>query len=165
MAVSRAAGAQNEIRDDISAALVEYQPRRSQIYTMVTVLLLSWADSDMGCEDEIKQLHKMFLECYNYLVYPYLIPSRDSENSLRKMVYKFLADFGGENNLIVVYYGGHGGPRTELKSPCTWAAYVCNYFTTQNEVFEGVAKIEQEAPRRSNAGLVANSTAFPPRRL
>lgn len=65
---------------------------------------------------------------FGYQVWPYRIPSQDPEKALNLQVATFIDNFGHEDNLIVVYYGGHGGggpkPKTKTKGPCTWAASV-----------------------------------------
>lgn len=108
----------------ISNKLAHYRPRRLHRYASVNVLLLSWEEDDIGCETEIKDLARIFRECLNYAVWPYKIPSDDSEISLSLIIAQFVKSFGQEENLIIVYYGGHGGPKQDLKSPCTWSALV-----------------------------------------
>ncbi|TVY21098.1 hypothetical protein LARI1_G001967 [Lachnellula arida] len=108
----------------ISTKLAEYRPRRIQRYSAVNVLLLSWKDSDLDCADEVNALGRMFEEHFNYSVWPYLLPSEDSQSKLALLVAQFLSRFGGPDKLILVYYGGHGGPPVSTKSPCTWAALV-----------------------------------------
>lgn len=106
----------------ISSRLARYQALRTQRYASVNVLLLSWRDDDIGCANEVAQMARMFKDDFNYDVWPYKIPSQDPECSLSLTVAQFIKSFGGEENLIIVYYGGHGGPQAATKSPCTWAA-------------------------------------------
>ena len=118
-------GTQRTVDEEtIATCLVQYRPRWTQRYVAVNVLLLSWEDDDIGCAAEIAELSRMFQESFNYAVWPYKIPSQDPESSLNSTVFQFVASFGGEDSLIIVYYGGHGGPKITTKSPCTWAAYV-----------------------------------------
>lgn len=103
--------------------LADYRNIRHQRYAAVNVLLISWKDDDTNSAAEIKQLKTIFQDSFNYTVYSYQIPSADSQASLNFLIASFLKDFGGLDRLLVIYYGGHGGPRTERsKSPCTWAA-------------------------------------------
>ena len=103
--------------------LVDYRNIRDQRYAAVNVLLISWKDDDTNSAAEIKQLKTIFQDSFNYTVCSYQIPSADSQASLNYQIASFLKAFGGLDSLLVIYYGGHGGPRTERsKSPCTWAA-------------------------------------------
>ncbi|KAK0659743.1 hypothetical protein QBC41DRAFT_331334 [Cercophora samala] len=108
----------------IAKGLEQYRPRRTQRYAAINVLLLSWKDDDIGCADEIAELEHMFRDSFNYAVWPYRIPSQDPETNLNLTVAQFVSSFGREDGLIIVYYGGHGGPKVDTKSPCTWAAQI-----------------------------------------
>lgn len=103
--------------------LADYRHIRHQRYAAVNVLLMSWKDDDTNSAAEIKQLKTIFQDSFNYTVCSYYIPSADPQASLNYQIASFLHAFGGADNLLVIYYGGHGGPRTgQSKSPCTWAA-------------------------------------------
>jgi len=106
----------------LAKELSDYRPRRARRYAAINVLLLSWEDDDIGVADEISALGDMFRHDFNYAVWPYKIPSQDAETSLNFTIARFVSSFGREDSLIVVYYGGHGGPKVATKSPCTWAA-------------------------------------------
>ena len=119
---SRPASDENKkLQDDISSDLARYRPRRTKRYVFVNVLLLSWKDDDIGCGKEVEDLGRMFLDHFNYSIWPYKIPSKDAQTSLTLCVAQFIKNFGGPENLILVYYGGHGG-LASTRSPCTWAA-------------------------------------------
>ncbi|CAM1506163.1 Fc.00g058040.m01.CDS01 [Cosmosporella sp. VM-42] len=66
----------------------------------------------------------MFNDVFQYTVLPFRIPTQDPERSLNAFIAHVVQLYGDENNLIIVYYSGHGGPRSATKSPCTWAAQV-----------------------------------------
>ena len=84
---------------------------------------MSWEEDDTDSAKEIEQLQKMFRDSFNYAVYIYRIPSEGPQTALNQCIGSFLHTFGGPDNLLIFYYGGHGGPITEKsKSPCTWAA-------------------------------------------
>ncbi len=111
-------------KETLATGLADYRPRRTHRYEAVNVLLLLWADDDIGCANEIAELARMYREDFNYGVWPYRIPSQDSDRSLNFCVAQFVKLFGGSDNLIIVHYSGHGGPKVTTKNPCTWAAYV-----------------------------------------
>lgn len=107
----------------IRTKLVDYSRIRHQRYEAVNVLLISWKDDDTDSATEIEQLQTLFQETFNYTARPYQIPSTNSQASLNLQIASFLHSFTGSDNLLVIYYGGHGGPRVgQHKSPCTWAA-------------------------------------------
>ncbi|KAH6869320.1 hypothetical protein B0T10DRAFT_594752 [Thelonectria olida] len=112
------------LTQEVAKKLSDYQTRRTQRYTAVNVLLLAWEDDDIGAhlDAELNELDHTFRVEFNYSVQRYRIPSRNSELSLNACIAQFILVCGGEENLIIVYYSGHGGPKTSTKSPCTWAA-------------------------------------------
>ncbi|KAI0157386.1 hypothetical protein GGR57DRAFT_461743 [Xylariaceae sp. FL1272] len=66
----------------------------------------------------------MFDTYFQYTVHAYNIPSVDPEKSLNTYVANFIRFFGGEERLIIVYYGGHGGPKGAKDASCEWAARI-----------------------------------------
>ena len=112
-------------RKKLLTRLADYRYIRHQRYAAVNVLLISWKDDDTNSATEIKQLKTFFQESFHYTACSYQIPSTDSQASLNFQIASFLHAFGGPDNLLIIYYGGHGGPRIgNNRSPCTWAALV-----------------------------------------
>lgn len=107
---------------ELSKELQSYRPRRLQRYSAVNVLLLSWVEGDAHFSKERDHLSRMFQRRFNYAVRPFAITSVDSQRLLNLHVAQFIEHFGRPEKLIVVYYGGHGGPSTATGSECTWAA-------------------------------------------
>ena len=109
--------------EKILTQLADYYHIRHQRYAAVNALLISWKDDDTNSASEVKQLQTLFQESFNYTACLYQIPSTNSQAALNFQIASFLHTFGGPDNLLIIYYGGHGGPRTgQNKSPCTWAA-------------------------------------------
>lgn len=77
-------------------------------YKAVHVLLLSWVDDDLGVLEEISELDGAFTSIYGYATEQWKIPSIRSHNSLAKQLTGFLERYESEENLLIVYYGGHG---------------------------------------------------------
>ncbi|KAJ4358750.1 uncharacterized protein N0V89_003334 [Didymosphaeria variabile] len=109
---------------DLSGALSRYRLRRHQRYACVHVLLLSWKDSDIKeIADELSELGSIFREQFNYLVWPYHIPSQKPQEELQVHVSQFISRYADEENLIVVFYSGHGGRAANSEdAACIWAA-------------------------------------------
>ena len=109
--------------DRLRTKLASYRHIRHQRYEAVNVLLLSWEDDDTDGAAEVEQLKRLFKESFNYTTCSYFIPSSKPQSSLNVRVASFIDAFGGADNLLIVYYGGHGGPRTSQgKGPFTLAA-------------------------------------------
>lgn len=103
--------------------LVNYRPLRVQRYAAVNVLLISWREDDTDSTTDAEQLGRLFKDSFNYITCSYFIPSTKPQTSLNFQVASFLDAFGGPDNLLIVYYAGHGGPRrANAKGPFTWAA-------------------------------------------
>ena len=110
------------IRDNVANELSKYRSRRRQGYASVHVLLLSWEASDDTFGEDVRGITRVFRDSFNYVVLPYKIPSKDSQRRLNLHVAQFLSQYGSEDNLIVVYYVGHGAPSALHRSECIWAA-------------------------------------------
>lgn len=110
------------IRDKIANELSKYRLRRRQGYASVYVLILSWEANDVTFGEDARGIARVFRDSFNYVVLPFKIPSVDSQQRLNLHVAQFVSQYGSEDNLIVVYYGGHGAPSYNHQSECIWAA-------------------------------------------
>lgn len=106
-------------KGDVTRALDNHRILRIQGYLGVHVLALSWEGCDVAFENDLSQVTLLFQESFNYDVYPYKIPSNRSQSKLNCHIANFIEEYGRDGNLIIVYYGGHGGYH---KSKCEWAA-------------------------------------------
>jgi len=116
------AAASEPEQGQLSRELARYRPRRTHRYTAVNVLVLSWKDGDDAIAVQVEEVKRLFVDLFNYFVRPYEIPSQDSQRLLNLHVAQFIQCFGGQDNLIIVYYGGHGGMSDPTETLCTWAA-------------------------------------------
>ncbi|CVL08738.1 uncharacterized protein FMAN_06829 [Fusarium mangiferae] len=119
----------NTCQQAIGDKLTEYRPLRTQRYATVNVLIITWKDHDFGVDfdREVAEVKDMFSQTFNYAIWPFRIPSQDPELSLNVCVAQFIKNFGGADDLLIIFYSGHGGGEsgTEARSPCTWAAKIC----------------------------------------
>ncbi|KAI0411724.1 hypothetical protein F5X98DRAFT_42481 [Xylaria grammica] len=124
MTLSQQAQAEDvlDYQNQVATELGLYKPRRLQRYANVNVLLLTWADADLHFATEANQLAKMFRESFGYRTLPYQIPSEDPQRQLNLHVAQFIASYGRDDNLIIVYYGGHGSQGGELSFE--WGALI-----------------------------------------
>ncbi|KAF5971703.1 het-s domain-containing protein [Fusarium coicis] len=118
----------NTHQQTIGNKLTEYRPLRTQRYAAVNVLIITWKDHDFGVDfdREVTEVKDMFSKNFNYAVWPFRIPSQDPELSLNVCVAQFIKNFGGADDLLIVFYSGHGGgeSNTQARSPCIWAAKI-----------------------------------------
>ncbi|KAI5861323.1 hypothetical protein GGS23DRAFT_146435 [Durotheca rogersii] len=112
------------LREEVAGELQKYRQRRIQRYRQVNVLLLTWKEGEATFGAEAEALEEMFHKHFNYTVRPYRIPSTDSQHSLSLHVAQFIKCFGGEDNLIIVYYSGHSDVPQQNESRYSWAALI-----------------------------------------
>lgn len=108
----------------IAQELARYRPRRSQRYSAVNVLVVTWKDDDIGVADEVAEVIDHFRQQLNFIVWPYHIPSQSSQSELQVHVAQFIQQCGiDEDALVILFYSGHGGQTLERSSSeCVWAA-------------------------------------------
>ncbi|CAK4034149.1 Hypothetical predicted protein [Lecanosticta acicola] len=85
-----------------------YRNDRSD-YDRVGALLLCWQDDDLEAwTREVVRLGSIFKEQYSYDVHQFRIPSDRAVTATHKRVADFAHQYDGPNNLMILYYGGHG---------------------------------------------------------
>lgn len=77
-------------------------------YSPVNVLLLTWERNDLNNEPVTKNLMQVFEDRFGYDTELWTIPRHDSLEALRSKVTAFSAANDAEENLMIVYYNGHG---------------------------------------------------------
>lgn len=108
-----------------SAAAAAFPNRGLSRYKEVHALLLSWEQDNLGVANEIAELKDVFQQIYHFNVDGWKIPSEKSHNSLAAKVLGFLNDYDSTENLLIVYYGGHGFMNDDRQ--CVWSWYVSPY--------------------------------------
>lgn len=69
---------------------------------------------------EISRLESVFKDIYNYEVERWSIPPSDADTATLTKVQDFLRAYGQQDNLLIVYYAGHGRPGTLKGAPPIW---------------------------------------------
>lgn len=108
---------------DLQKAIANSFPRPRTSYTSVHVLLLRWAEDDLNVQEELTTLKRVFEDQFNFAAEQWDIPGLDSiqaTRALQKKLYDFQDTHQGEDELLIVYYGGHGDPDRRGRS--IWAA-------------------------------------------
>ena len=101
--------------DDVNCALAGALSRSGSVYQKVSVLFLRWEDDvfiepdvNNGVQGEIDDLERVFMRDYGFKTDLYLIPSQNSQRCLQKKIYLLQEEHDSRDELLVVYYGGHG---------------------------------------------------------
>lgn len=111
-----------DLRSEFEDRIRRYNARNGYEYATVAVLVMFWQDDDLGVFEEIKQLSSLFSNVYNFTVRQFVIPSYRAEAALTRGVGDFVYEFGGDDSLIILYYGGHGDPDRNGDKQSVWAA-------------------------------------------
>lgn len=70
--------------------------------------LIRWQEDELEVKSELDRLYHVFDKLYGFNTQIWLIPPRASQIQLTSMTCSFLQEFDDEDNLFIVYYGGHG---------------------------------------------------------
>jgi hypothetical protein len=108
--------------DDLQLAINAAWPTRGEgRYNAVQVLILSWADDNLGVEKEIRRLAFVFSNLYGFVVHEFRIPRKTPGRSTTSRISSFLESESRET-LFIVYYAGHAGLGSQVNDPPIWAA-------------------------------------------
>ncbi|KID88985.1 Peptidase S8/S53, subtilisin/kexin/sedolisin [Metarhizium guizhouense ARSEF 977] len=77
-------------------------------YEDVQALLICWKDATKTFQDQRTELQRVLRSPYNFGAEAIDIPSADPEKYLEDNIRKFREAHDKEQNLLLVYYGGHG---------------------------------------------------------
>ncbi|KAH0537356.1 hypothetical protein FGG08_005835 [Glutinoglossum americanum] len=100
---------QKQAKFIFNKTLSSYGQQGAGEYKNVNALFLTWKEDDLKClEKEVIKLQCLFREKFNYTTRNYQIPSQKSGTSLQLELARFVNDNDSPENLIIVYYGGHG---------------------------------------------------------
>ncbi|KAL8738251.1 MAG: hypothetical protein Q9181_000931 [Wetmoreana brouardii] len=106
--------------EDLQKAIANSFPRSKTTYSSVHVLLLRWAEDDLNVQVELTSLRNVFETQFYFATEQWDIPSRDSTRALQTKLYEFQQAHQNEDELLILYYGGHGYPDRRGRS--IWAA-------------------------------------------
>jgi hypothetical protein len=83
-------------------------------YAKVTVLLIAWADDDLGVASEIDRLQLLFQKDFNFEIERFSIPSENPAAELSDRLSSFVKNHSLDHNgLTILYYGGHADNTAE----------------------------------------------------
>ncbi|KAI9785422.1 MAG: hypothetical protein M1816_000437 [Peltula sp. TS41687] len=112
-------------------------------YSAVHVLLLSWKDDDLGVRLEVQRLEHVLWKGYGFSTEHWEIPSKASHIELGRRLLEFLSTYNNEDNLLIVYYGGHGYLNSNRQSIWLWQpnAPTVQWFAHQTMLEEAEADV------------------------
>ncbi|KAL1631908.1 hypothetical protein SLS56_004113 [Neofusicoccum ribis] len=91
-------------------------------YKTVHVLITYWIENDLGLEEELESLRKIFEDDYHFAVTTFPIPLEGSQRRLNTEISNFIDKWSQElDSLVIIYYAGHCF-RSEKGEAC-WAAF------------------------------------------
>ena len=93
------------------------------MYTSVHVLLLRWIDDDLHIQMEITKLETVFANHFHFQVEQWQIPSVNPTRALQTKLYSFQDAHQSEEELLIVYYGGHSEADSR-RGRSIWRAWV-----------------------------------------
>lgn len=87
----------------------------------MSVLLIRWAEDDLGTLSELEKLERVFHDGYGYDTCFFDIPEIDSQARLTSTIFDFMKS-ARRDHLLIIYYGGHSdGSHLEHS---VWRRYV-----------------------------------------
>jgi hypothetical protein len=93
---------------------------------------LNWEEDDLGTITELKDLETLLRDSFNFTTEIWRIPTTRAEDKLESKISLVKAEHGGENKLLIVYYGGHG--RFDPNGRSIWHALVLVLCLVKNGV-------------------------------
>jgi hypothetical protein len=82
--------------------------------------LIRWEEDDLNVQTEIDELFDVFKNYYNFITEHWRIPSRSAHLQLTLMVAEFVKHYHSSENLMIVYYGGHGSINNARQATWLW---------------------------------------------
>lgn len=79
-----------------------------RVYEDVQVLLICWANAIGTFKDQRMQLEEVLQSPYNFGTKSIDIPNDNPDQFLEDEIRGFMRTHDKEQNLLIVYYGGHG---------------------------------------------------------
>ncbi|KAL8776403.1 MAG: hypothetical protein Q9203_003400 [Teloschistes exilis] len=101
------------------AAAAAFPNQGKTRYHNVYVLLLCWEEDNLGVAVELQELGEVFSQTYHFQTEAWKIPSTNSHNALAFRMMEFLRDHDDRENLLMIYYGGHGEMNDDRQ--CVWS--------------------------------------------
>ncbi|KAL8705721.1 MAG: hypothetical protein Q9201_001155 [Fulgogasparrea decipioides] len=95
-----------------------YRHWPTSIYTDVHVLLLKWAEDNLGVISEVQRLEETFKSRFKFATEIWSIPSEEPEDELTAKLVSFRKG-KQQGSLMILYYAGHGGGGPH---ECIWSA-------------------------------------------
>lgn len=145
----------NEFTQTANAAMkLAYPVHRRPRNPRVGVLLLSFAEDDLGVASEIGPLQDVFKNNYRYETEVWEIPSKSPLSALSQKLHEFREEYCDDNHeandqlpLLIVYYGGHAAEPPRGQNICLWSGKAdgpcaqLNWTTLQPIIFDAPADV------------------------
>jgi hypothetical protein len=112
--------AEKQLVDDFTQTASTYFAERIE-YESVQCLIIYWAENDLGPDQEIQKVRRVFENDYRFPTTTFPIPTKGGQSRLNYEISGLVKDHAEKpNTLIIVYYAGHGYTSTDQEA--CWAA-------------------------------------------
>jgi hypothetical protein len=110
----------NDLKTAIQRAFPPLAPAKSIRYLNVHVLLLRWADDDLGSQrqKEVEDLQNVFGRQFHFNTETWQIPNARPGYCLERKLLQYQKAHQDPDELLVVYYGGQG--QFDKQGRCMW---------------------------------------------
>ena len=98
-----------KFKEDLTNVCTNLFPRPIPEHARIHVVLLNWLEDDLGTIDELIKLETWLKDCFDCSTEVWRMPSsHQAEWELGLKLSIVTGQYRGEDDLVVVYYGGHG---------------------------------------------------------
>ena len=132
---------ENHYRNAGKTSKPPHKPLSPSKYDSVDVLLVTWDADDLGVENEVGKLERVFETQYNFRTSRCILPNEEPGEYLTRGLLEFRrGKEGNPNQLLILYYAGHAA---KDRVECTWAANkmedspTLNFHSVQNLLIDG----------------------------
>lgn len=109
------------------AAAAAFPNQGKTRYRNVYVLLLCWEEDNLGVAVELQELDEVLSQTYHFQTQAWRIPSANAHNALAFQLMDFLRNHDDRENLLMIYYGGHGEMNDDRQCVWSWFVWFLDY--------------------------------------
>ena len=96
-----------KFKEDLTNVCTNLFPRSIPEHARIHVFLINWLEDDLGTIEELTKLEIFFKAWFDCSTEVWRIPScKHVEWELEKSLSNVTREYGGEDDLLIVYYGG-----------------------------------------------------------
>lgn len=106
-----------KFKEDLTNVCTKLFPRSIPKHARIHVVLINWLEDDLGTTEELMKLEECFKDWFDCSTEVRRIPSsKHVEWELQRTLSNVTGEYHGEDDLLIVYYGGHGEENRDHQS-------------------------------------------------